>query len=111
MSISTLTTWAVGQTISLDVDYTVGIYIINGIPIRCLFNQTSKIPCAIILHVLGYGDWIYFHNFTPIKKNSRVLNHWQTYQGKTIKETQEVHQLLISKLYYAKSIMKKINAE
>ena len=109
MTISISTTWAVGHTIScLDKEYTVGICNINGIPIRCLFDPSTKMPCAIILHILGYGDWVYFHTCIPSKEFPRVLNNWQLYRGNTITETQEVHQLLIYKLYYAVRIMKKI---
>jgi hypothetical protein len=112
MTISILNTWAVGQTISCsDVTYTIGLIAINDVPVRCLIVPYTNIPCAIILHVLGHGDWIYFHRSAPSKEFPRILNNWQTYQGTTIKETQEVQQILISKLYYAIRIMKKIIAE
>ena len=108
MEISTKTTWAVGQQLYYSgIMYKVGIYKLHGIPIRCLQSQFTTIPCAIILHIIGHGDWVYFIENTennPYEDFPRVLNNWHTFRDSTCEKTIQLQSKLVMALQQAKKI-------
>jgi hypothetical protein len=114
MEISTANTWKVGQKITCsDIEYQVEIYKLDGIPIRCLADPSTPIPCAIIMHILGHGDWTYFDDFSPRKNQRegfpRVLNDWREQGGFTLEETIQIQENLTSALRQAIYLFEQIN--
>ena len=111
MTISTTTTWKLGQHI-FDTDdiYRVSFYHLDGIPVRCLMTRYDNFPVGMIFHILGHGDWIYF-NSNSIANSSilpRVLNKWKTYTAETSGETERLHEILSKAYVQAAKLMNQI---
>ena len=54
-------TWKVGDSIhGVNISYTVGITTINSMVVRCLFLPEENMPCAVIWHIIGHNDWVFF---------------------------------------------------
>ena len=109
MAISTATTWCVGDLIvDKDQNYNVSLRRLGGIPVRCLTIEDDDTPIAVIIHVLGHGDWIFFH--IPYSRSiiPRILNKWALHQESTVEETERVHEILAKAHTQASKIMESI---
>ena len=101
MAISTSTTWCVGDLIvDKDENYNVCLYRLGGIPVRCLMVEDTDTPIAVIIHILGHGDWVFFNMSENYSRSMipRILNKWSLHQESTVEETERVQEIL-SKAY------------
>lgn len=115
MSISTTTTWKVYQTI-IDNEhiYHVSLFDMEGRPVRCLTSMYDNVPIAVIIHIIGHGDWIYFDTalkYLPTTTLPRILNHWRFYKADTEEETNYVKKILYTAFIQASALMQRINEE
>ena len=109
MAISTSTTWCVGDLIvDKDENYNVSIYRLDGIPVRCLTIEDDDTPVAVIIHILGYGDWVFFNIPYSRSMIPRILNKWALHQESTVEETERVQEILAKAHTKASGIMERI---
>jgi hypothetical protein len=109
MAISTSTTWCVGDLIvDKDENYVVSIYRLGTIPVRCLTVEDDNTPVAVIIHVLGHGDWVFFNIPHSRSMIPRILNKWQLHQESTVEETERVQEILSKAYTQATGIMERI---
>lgn len=90
-------TWNIGEMINdKDDNYDVCIYLLDGIPVRCLMTSGNDIPIAVIMYVLGHGDWIFFKSEKDIYKSiiPRILNKWHMHKESSFEETAHVQEIL-----------------
>ena len=103
-------TWNIGEMIvDKNVNYDVSIYWLDGIPVRCL-TTSDDIPIAVIIYVLGHGDWIFFNpsTFDYMSMIPRILNKWHMHQESTYEETKRVQEILSNAYAQAAEIMDRI---
>jgi hypothetical protein len=113
MAISISTTWCVGDLIvDKDENYKVSLYRLGTIPVRCLTIDDDDTPIAVIIHILGHGDWVFFNmpHYYSRSMIPRILNKWALHQESTVEETERV-QAILSKAYnQASKIMASIDS-
>ena len=108
MAISTATTWCVGDLIvDRDENYNVSLYRLGGIPVRCLIIEDDDTPIAVIIHILGHGDWVFFDKPEYYSRSMipRILNKWALHQESTVEETERVQKILSKAHAHASKIM------
>ena len=111
MAISISTTWCVGDLIvDKDENYNVIIYRLGGIPVRCLAIEDTNTPIAVIIHVLGHGDWVFFNIPHSRSMIPRILNKWTLYEESTVEETERVQAILTKAYNQATKIMASISS-
>ncbi len=111
MAISTATTWCVGDLIvDKDENYNVSLYQLDCIPVRCLMVEDDDMPVAVIIHILGHGDWVFFSLPTDYSRSMipRILNKWSLHQESTVEETERVQDILSKAYAKASEIMARI---
>jgi hypothetical protein len=110
MTISISTTWCVGDVIvDKDENYIVSLYRLGGIPVRCLMIGDDDTPIAVIIHVLGHGDWVFFNIPHSRSMIPRILNKWMLHQESTVEETKRVQEILSKAHAQASKIMASIS--
>lgn len=113
MTISTATTWCVGDLIvDKDDNYSVALCRLDNIPVRCLTVEDDNVPIAIIIHVLGHGDWVFFElpEYYSRSMIPRILNKWALHQESTLEETARVQEILSKAYVKAAGLMKRISS-
>jgi hypothetical protein len=113
MAISTSTTWCVGDLIvDKDENYNVSLFRLGGIPVRCLTVEDADTPIAVIIHVLGHGDWVFFNmpEFYSRSMIPRILNKWSLHKESTVEETERVQEILSKAHGQASKIMASIDS-
>ena len=113
MAISTSTTWCVGDLIvDKDKNYNVSLHRLGGIPVRCLTIENDDTPIAVIIHVLGHGDWVFFNESEYYSRSMipRILNKWTLHQESTHEETMRVQDILSKAQVHASKIMASISS-
>jgi len=79
MSLTISNIWRLYQTVIDEKHiYYVSIFKLEGIPVRCLTSMYDDAPIAVIMYIIGYGDYIYFDNSLKYLSSTtlpRVLNH------------------------------------
>ncbi len=106
MAISTSTTWCVGDLIvDKDENYNVSLFRLGTIPVRCLTVEDDNTPVAVIIHVLGHGDWVFFNIPYSRSMIPRILNKWMLHQESTPEETERVREILEKAYVQASGIM------
>ncbi len=111
MAISTETTWCVGELIvDKDETYNVSLYRLGTIPVRCLVIEDDDTPVAVIIHILGHGDWVFFDKSEYYSRSMipRILNKWALHQESTVEETKRMQEILAKAYTQATGIMKRI---
>jgi hypothetical protein len=111
MAISTSTTWCVGDLIvDKDENYNVSLYRVGTIPVRCLTIEDDDTPVAVIIHVLGHGDWVFFNlpEYYSRSMIPRILNKWALHTEATVEETERVQEILSKAHAQAEGIMARI---
>ena len=108
MAISTSTTWCVGDLIvDKDENYNVSLFRFGGIPVRCLTVEDDDVPIAVIIHVLGHGDWVFFKTpeYYSMSMIPRILNKWTLHEESTVEETKRLQEILSKAHDQASKIM------
>jgi len=109
MAISTSTTWCVGDLIvDKDENYNVSLFQLGGIPVRCLTVENDDVPIAVIIHVLGHGDWVFFNIPYSRSMIPRIINKWMLHKESTVEETARVQEILSKAHTQASKIMAEI---
>ena len=111
MAISTSTTWCVGDVIvDKDDNYNVSLFRLGTVPVRCLTVEDDDTLVAVIIHVLGHGDWVFFHmpHYYNRSMIPRILNKWALHQESTVEETERVQEILAKAHTQASKIMESI---
>jgi len=71
-------TWVPSELIYDKEDtFMVSEYSLYGQPVRCLIPEQEDLPVAVIIHVLGHGDWVFFNPYAHYLRSSmipRILN-------------------------------------
>ena len=84
-------TWEEGEIIyDKDENYQVVTRDLFGKPVKFLTVEEDNIPIAVILHLLGRGNWVWFdHSYLSTAKSMipTILNNWENYQCTTEEET------------------------
>ena len=107
-----MTTWKNGEIIYDNYEnYEVVTRQMNGKPVRFLTVEDDTVPIAVILHLFGRGDWVWFdpaYLSTSKSMIPTILNNWTKYQGSTQEETVRMQKLLSCYAQVGQEFMDKI---
>lgn len=104
--------WKEGEIIyDKDENYEVVTRELSGNPVRFLTVDEDTAPIAVILPLVGRGDWVWFDpSYLSTAKSMipTILNNWANYQGTTEEETVRTQKLLSFYAQIGQEFMDKI---